>query len=106
MLNRYQISINFTVAELNEGFKQTREWEEMGDNSFRNHPLLSIDYEQLVNDRITSFRKITEFLGVRSTQPTTDLKKQNTSSLREIITNYTELKSAFAETEWGSLFED
>ena len=103
---REQISVSFTVDELNAGFKRTREWEKVGDNTFRNHPLLSVDYEELVNDRMTAFRKVTEFLGVQYTQPKTELKKQNNRSMREMITNYDELKSAFAETEWGPFFED
>jgi LPS sulfotransferase NodH len=105
-LCKAQVSVSFTLDELNKGFKQTREWEEVGDKMFRNHPALSIDYEELVNDRTNTFRKVTEFLGVEYTQPKADLKKQNTKSMRETITNYDELKSAFFQTEWGIFFED
>jgi len=101
-----KVSTHFTVDELNKGFKQTREWEEVGDKMFRTHPVLSIDYEELVNDRTNTFRKVTEFLGVEYTQPKTELKKQNTKSMRETITNYDALKSAFFQTEWGLFFED
>lgn len=101
-----QTCISFTVDELNEGFRQTREWEDAGHNKFRNHPLLSINYEDLINDRSTIFRELTEFLDVQDTQPKTNLKKQNHRSMKETITNYNQLKLAFVETEWASFFEE
>ena len=101
-----QVTVSFTVDELNAGFRQTREWEEMGDASFSRHPLLSIDYEELVADRATTLRKVTQFLGVEYRSPKTELLKQSCGSMREQISNYDELKSAFAETEWGHFFED
>ena len=101
-----EVSVSFTIDELNQGFKQTKEWEEAGDNAFRNHPLLSIDYEELVNHPTAAFFKLIDFLGVQQLKLQTKLKKQNTRTLRETVTNYDELKSAFAETEWAPFFED
>ena len=83
-----------------------RAWERSGDEMFCNHPTISIDYEDLVNDCETTFRSITEFLGVQYIKPKTDLRKQNTRSMRETVTNYEELKSAFSDTEWQSFFDD
>lgn len=105
-LNKKNVSVSFTVDELNKGFKQTKEWEKAGDKIFRDHPLLPIDYEELVNDRKNTLRKVVGFLGVEYIQLKTGLKKQNTKGLRETITNYDELKSAFFQTEWGVCFED
>jgi hypothetical protein len=34
------------------------------------------------------------------------LQKQSTRSMREIVTNYEELKSAFSETEWEPFFDE
>ncbi|MBD3322933.1 hypothetical protein GF339_00015 [candidate division KSB3 bacterium] len=104
--DKKDIAVTFTADELLEGFKQTRRWEQAGENIFRNHPLISIDYEDLVDYRELTFYKVTEFLDVRYKQPKTKLKKQNTKSLRETVTNYEELKSAFLETEWQSFFDE
>jgi hypothetical protein len=101
-----KITVSFSVDELRQGFEQTRRWEQAGEEMFKNHPLLSIDYEDLVNQREQTFRKVTEFLGVRYLLPKTSLKKQNTRSMQEIVTNYEELKLAFSETEWYSFFDD
>ena len=101
-----EIAITFTVDELSEGFNQTKAWEQAGDDKFRNHPLISIDYEDLVSHPEQTFRKVTEFLGVRYQQPETKLRKQNIKSMRETVTNYEELKSAFSGTEWQPFFDD
>ncbi len=101
-----EMVVTFTVDELSEGFKQTRGWEQSGDEMFRNHPLVSIYYEDLVNDPDSTFYKVTEFLGVPYVKPKTQLRKQNTKSMRETVINYEELKSAFAETEWQPFFDD
>ena len=98
-LCKEHVLVSFTVDELNKGFKQTREWEAVGNEMFRNHPLLP-------NDKTNTFRKVALFLGVEFVQPKTELIKQNTKSMRETITNYDELKSAFSQTEWGLFFED
>ena len=103
---RKEISVSFTVDELRKGFKQTIEWEKDGDSKFQNHPLLSVSYEDLANDLSNTFRKVTKFLGVQFAEPKTRLKKQNTGTLREMIRNYDELKSAFADTEWAPFFEE
>ena len=104
--DRKEIAVTFTVDELREGFKQTKAWEQAGDDTFRNHPLISIDYEDLVNHPEQTFRQVTEFLGVRYLQPETKLKRQNTRSIMETVTNYEELKSAFSGTEWQPFFDD
>lgn len=104
--DRKEIAVTFTVDELSEGFRQTREWEQAGEDMFRNHPLISIDYEDLVSHRESTFRKVAEFLDVRYLEPETNLRKQITKSMRETVTNYEELKSAFSGTEWQPFFDD
>jgi hypothetical protein len=104
--DRNEITVTFSVDELNEGFEQTRRWEQDGDDIFRKQPLISIYYEDLVNHQEHVFRQITEFLGVRYIPPKTNLKKQNTKAMRDTVTNFDELKSAFVATEWRSFFDD
>lgn len=99
-------SVTFTVEELQEGFRETREWEKNGDKKFRNHPLLTVYYEDLVTGPEKTFRKITEFLGVPYAKPETDLNRQNPETFRTLVKNYDELKSEFYGTEWQAFFED
>ena len=100
------LSVSFSVDELKKWFEQTRRWEIESDKNFSHHPLLSITYEEIVNDRVNAFQKITEFLGVHFVEPNTKLKRQNNRTMRECIKNYDELKSAFVNTEWACFFED
>jgi LPS sulfotransferase NodH len=98
--------VSFTVDELAEGFARTRRWEQDGDAMFRDHPLLSIHYEDLVADTPTTFRQVTDFLGVPYVEPRTHLVRQNPETVRELVANVDELEAAFRGTEWQSFFDE
>ena len=70
-------AVTFTAKELEEGFKQTRKWEKCGDEMFKDHPLVSVYYEDLINDPEGTFSKITDLFDVQYVQPKTYLRKQN-----------------------------
>lgn len=99
-------SVSFTTGELEQGFKKTRAAEDKGDKEFSNHPLVTVYYEDLVINPEGEFGKVTEFLGVKYVPPKTHLKKQNPESLKVLIKNYNELKSAFSGTEWQQFFDE
>ena len=99
-------SVTFTPAELEEGFRETRKWEEEGDTMFAKNRMVSVCYEDLVDDPERQFHGITDLLGVHHIKPTTNLIKQNPESLRDLVANYDELKSEFHGTEWQIFFED
>ena len=101
-----EVACHFTVDELIEGFKQTKTWEKEGNERFRNHPILSVYYEELMSQPEQTFREVTDFLGVGYRRPQTNLKKQNTMPLTQAIVNYEELKSAFSGTEWQPFFDE
>lgn len=65
------IQVSFTSDELVKSFEETRRWEMEGDNLFREHPMITIWYEDLVTDLDVTFRRITDFLGVRYVHPET-----------------------------------
>lgn len=100
------ISVSFTAEDLADKFEQTRNWEQGGDELFKHHPLLTVYYEDLANDRDAAFKKVTDFLGFEYIHPETPLTKQNNKSLKETVSNYDELKMAFSGTEWESFFEE
>ena len=98
--------VEFTVQELEEGFALTRKWERDAASRFRDHPVLSISYEGIVTRPSEVLSQICAFLEVRPQELRTSLRRQNPESLRELVRNYDELKSAFASTEWESYFVD
>jgi LPS sulfotransferase NodH len=99
-------TVSFSAEEVEKGFMQTREWEKVGDEKFKNHPLYNMYYEDLTTDPNKGFRRVTEFLGVPYSEPKTRLKKQNPEKLQELVLNYHELKSQFIGTEWEPFFEE
>jgi len=99
-------SVTFTTEELREGFLQTRAWETRGDEMFREHPMVHVYYEDMIDSPYHTFAQITDFLGVRYQKPGTTLKKQNPESLRNLVANYDELKASFQGTQWATFFED
>ncbi len=101
-----QRQVSFTAEELQEGFEQTRDWEREGDERFRNHPVMDVYYEDLISDRQSVFAEIVAFLDLPYAEPETGLIRQNPESLKDLVTNYKELKDAFAGSAWESFFEE
>jgi LPS sulfotransferase NodH len=103
--NRIQ-PIIYPAEQLREHFEQTRNWEKSGQKTFENHPMISIDYEDLVEYGEQTFKEVTDFIGVAFRRPRTDFKKQATQPLRSLLENYDELKSEFRGTRWGDFFDE
>lgn len=98
--------VPFTVPELQNGFIQTKEWEDTAAKRFRNHSMLVVTYERLVSDPVATFRKILTFLDLDYCDPHTRLQRQNPGQLSDLIENYQDLRKAFADTPWHAYFED
>lgn len=98
--------VTATAEELADGFLQTRAWEDAASARFAAHPNLRVSYEDLVRNPQDCYLKLCRFLGVSPGQPRTNLSQQNPESLRELISNYDELKAHFARSQWASYFED
>lgn len=99
-------TVAFAAGELVRRFLETRAMERRGEEAFRGHPILPVDYEDLVADPAGTFRAVTAFLGVPARAPRAGLVKQNTEPLQQLVKNYDELKRAFAGTEWEAFFSE
>lgn len=98
--------VHFSVQELEEGFRQTREWERVAEARFHAHPMLKVTYEDLVRDPRQQNARMLEFLALDDLAPSTSLRKQNPEHLGSLIDNYSELKAAFGDTEWAAYFDE
>jgi hypothetical protein len=98
--------VKFTVAELQEQFQRTRQWEANADARFKTKPLLNIFYEDLVQHRAATFTQISAFLNITDIEVQSQLLKQNPEPISALVENYTFLKAAFSSTKWHSFFED
>ena len=98
--------VTLSIEKTAHLLSRTRHWEELATRQFRHHKVLELHYEELVKHTDSQWRKVTDFLGVDYKHPQTALRRQNPESLRELITNYNEMRGAFAGTEWESMLED
>ena len=98
--------VYMSVEELTNGFQQTRAWEKRGDAIFSSHPLITVYYEDLLDELEDNFRKITDFLDLPFVLPETSLRKQNPEQICDLLENYYELRESFKGTEWQTYFEE
>jgi len=69
-------------------------------------PNLRVQYEDLQQDKDAILRQIFEFLGVNYLQLEGKTKKHTKDDLREVITNFDELKHSFASTPYADMFDE
>jgi LPS sulfotransferase NodH len=98
--------VSFTVEELTRDFERTRRWERDGDALFRDHPLVSVHYEDIVQRTEPTFRTLTDFLGVPYVKPRTRLVRQNPETTTDLVVNHAELAAAFEGSEWRPFFDE
>lgn len=89
------ISLNMVVKNINKTNKR-----------FRNHNLISVKYENLINRREEVLNLIFEELNVEKLPVTSKLKKQNPENLQDLVLNYDELKKHFSNTRWKFCFKE
>jgi len=72
----------------------------------KDHDVLEITYEDLVQDLVAGFTKLHEFLGVDLYPPEISTVKREVRPLNKVITNYAHLRDKFSNTKWRYLFEE
>jgi LPS sulfotransferase NodH len=85
-------------------FEETRRLEELYDALFSAHDMLTLVYEEMMEDKDALQRTLQEFLGVDFQPLQSHLKKQNKTDISRLIVNYDELKVQFAEGKWREFF--
>lgn len=96
----------FQPDELARLFQKNQEWELEGEKRFADHDRIELLYEDLASNFEREYRRVLEFLGIDFHPPRVDFKKQSAKNMREQVSNYQELKSAFTGTRWEHFFED
>ena len=98
-----RISIDFD--ECLQDFEAHRRMEDETDEFFDGKSKLNVTYEELVHDPLKTTRKVQEFLGINPLPLVSKTRKQITSPLEKIVSNYSELKVKFTNTPWQSFFD-
>lgn len=73
---------------------------------FPDHAVLQVAYEDLVSHPAREDQRILDFLGINHQPLRTTLVRQNSEPLADLVENFDELKSIFAETELAAWFEE
>ena len=68
--------------------------------------MIQICYEDLVSNRETVFRSLTDFLGVDYVVPSTDFQQQNPENLDTLLQNLDELRDALTGKPWQDFFKE
>ncbi|HEY9767608.1 MAG TPA: sulfotransferase domain-containing protein [Coleofasciculaceae cyanobacterium] len=96
-----QLNYEKTLAALAE----TNKLEQKNEYFFKDHQLLKIFYEDLVEDNTKEMAKVQNFLEVKPTSVYISTKKQSPNSLQKSIQNYAELKNCFQGSPYASFFK-
>ncbi len=87
-------------------FVLTQQRQEFLEHTFAGPRLLTIAYEQLVEDPCRAYSRIQEHIGVQIEAIRPKTKKQGIWPAQEVISNYGELASYFAGTRWEYCFAE
>ena len=70
-------------------------------------PLIHIEYEtDIEEDPLEAYRKICEFVGIKSLSPVVKLKKTNPFPLKDMISNFDELKKYLEATPYAWMLNE
>ncbi len=90
-----------------ESFHRNMTWEREYDYFFQNHDTMELFYEDLCSNIDSEMGKIHTFLEIpHNTIERTSLEKQSRQLLSESISNYSELKQQFENTQWHKFFTE
>lgn len=100
------IQIELPIERCLLEFNRIGNWENQFDKLFSGHAIFNIFYEDFVNDKDSTYKKLLDFLGVPRQDFKSKMLKQNIRSLPDMIKNYRQLKKYFKGSEWEIYFED
>jgi len=102
---RNQVNITLPYLRANEEFERRESYLEKMRESLRGMDFYEITYEELTEEIKDSQKDILEFLGLEYHELKSNLVKQQTRNLNEVLENYEELKSQFQGSKWKKFFE-
>ena len=99
-------SISLDYDECLENFNWTYNTQKQYDILFQSHPKLNVTYEDLAKNTDQEMERIQNFLGIDFEVCKPATIKQSNQPLPLAISNYSELKAKFKNTQWEAYFED
>lgn len=104
--NNHKPKLEIDYEDCLNYFQKTKALEKEHESFFDKHSrqIHTLYYEDLVANTEKEIQGIQQFLGVESLPLIHYTRKQEQRPLKEIITNYDELKEKFADTPWQTFF--
>jgi hypothetical protein len=96
---------SISVQECNDYFQQILGSQKQFDELFADRTL-QVSYDNLLNATEQTLTEVLGFIGVEAIPLTTETNKNRETKLSDNITNYTELKNYFQNTDYAKYFNE
>jgi hypothetical protein len=94
-------AVSLEPLELRRRFERLKRQQDSHREKFRHHQVLELFYEDLVEDFSNQIGNIQRFLNLSVRHDLSGgIRKQNPEPLRDLVTNFDELRGHFEGTEW------
>lgn len=100
-LNKKQVEINFD--EFLDRLNKIEQYEKEARSKFKNHSFLEISYEQLVNDKEDTMKRVFDLLDLEERELKSNYKKQNKEKVSDLILNYDEFIGKLKKSKFSYL---
>lgn len=96
---------SISIQECNDYFQQILDSQKQFDELFADRTL-QVSYDNLLNATEQTLTEVLGFIGVEAIPLTTETNKNRETKLSDNITNYTELKNYFQNTDYAKYFNE
>ena len=87
-------------------FQEVKNWEIETVKNFSSHPFFETSYEDLTSNPQMVMTSIFSFFNLKSYPVSTNLKKQNSETIEELVINYQELKNRLTQEGYANFIEE
>lgn len=101
-----QRRVTLDITECRDFFQNLEFSEQHWTKLMAEHPSTDVFYEDLASDLDVTAGSVQQFLGLEPVPVRVDLQRQNPEPLRQLISNYDELRASFAGTPYEPWFDD
>ena len=98
--------VTLNPHECEKDFETVRHREAEFSELFAQHPSFSISYEEMVRGDAEKLAALVNFMGVTPRQLTTTTQRLGRDDLRQVIINFEELRTYFAEGPYAKFFDE
>lgn len=101
MMDAADKRVHLNPADCIEEFEKTEKWMNEVDDRIKDHRSLKISYEQLTGpEQAQTLSNIQTFLGVKAVPLASEMRKQNSEQLSDLIENFAEIEALLKDTRW------